>query len=380
MTATTMREASSPATPGQQSQLWLRNRRWDLIFITASVALVPLPYLVYLLGVELGLHPDVSRNAINGFIAIAIGGPHMMATFLRTGLDQSFRQRRPAVIWSSVLIPVIVITLACANLTLLLTVFFFWASMHVLHQITYIVELYNHREHNHVRKGSALTLPARLIDYAVIMTCLFPMAAYKISRGEFAIGTNDLTSVIPDFFEQTWFFVVMSTVFGVALVAYLVKTVREYRGGYINWPKTAFIVCTVAAAFTVPMLDNLDTAFQGLNAWHSFQYLALTFYIVKLRERQGELQQTAPLVDRFSKRAKDSRGLLLLSTLMLGASGAVAVLVYLIAPLVVPGLDGNKHFDIAYYSGVLCFLWIHYYHDHFLFTEFEALDKLVYTS
>jgi len=35
--------------------LWLRNRRWDLFFITLSVVVVPLPYLLYLLGIELGL-------------------------------------------------------------------------------------------------------------------------------------------------------------------------------------------------------------------------------------------------------------------------------------------------------------------------------------
>jgi hypothetical protein len=378
MTVTTTAKPSTRAGAETRAALWLHSRRWDLIFITASVALVPVPYLVYLLGVEFGMNPDVSRNLVNGFIAVAIGGPHMMSTFLRTGLDQSFRKRYPALIWSSVLIPMAVITLAFANLTLLLTVFFFWASMHVLHQITYIVELYNHREHNHVRPERTLNPIARLIDYGVVMSCLFPMAAFKISEGEFNIGVNDLTRVIPDFFEQRWFFVVMSGVFAVALTAYIVKTAREIRGGYVNWPKTVFIICTVAAAFTVPLLDNLDTAFQGLNAWHSFQYLALTFYIIKLRERHGTLEQEAPLVDKWSRKRKDSRGLLLLSTLLLGASAAVGVVVFLLAPLVIPGIDGNRHFDIAYYSAVLCFLWIHYYHDHFLFTNFEALDKLVY--
>ena len=354
--------------------LWLRDRRWDLMFITFSVIVVPIPYLVYLFARDLlGINDDVARNVVNGFVAVAVGGPHMMSTFLRTGLDDTFTKRYPMLIRSSIIIPIIVISLAFLNLTLLLTVFFFWASLHVLHQITYIVELYNHKEHRYVR-GSAVTWQARAIDYAVILTCLFPMAALRISQGSFEIGTNDLGRVIPDFFEQTWFFVVMSSVFLVAFSAWVVKSVREYRLGIINWPKMLFMIFTIIIAFGASMMDNLDTAFQGLNTWHSFQYLAITFYIIKIRQEYGTLKDDAPLVARFSRRAKDSRGLYLLSALMLGGSAVIFLLVYAITGIVKPGIEGNAHFDTAYYTAILSFLWIHYFHDHFLFTDFESLD------
>lgn len=367
---------SIPTTTAASStrHLWLRNRRWDLMFITFSVIVVPIPYLVYLFARDfLGINDDVARNVVNGFVAVAVGGPHMMSTFLRTGLDDTFTRRYPMLIRSSIIIPIIVISLAFLNLTLLLTVFFFWASLHVLHQITYIVELYNHKEHRYVR-GSAVTWQARAIDYAVILTCLFPMAALRISQGSFEIGTNDLGRVIPDFFEQTWFFVVMSTIFFVALSAWIVKSVREYRLGIINWPKMLFMIFTIIIAFGASMMDNLDTAFQGLNTWHSFQYLAITFYIIKIRQEYGTLKDDAPLVARFSRRAKDSRGLYLLSALMLGGSAVIFVLVYAITGVVKPGIEGNAHFDTAYYTAILSFLWIHYFHDHFLFTDFESLD------
>src|SRR5688572_19014654 len=196
-------ESRSASAPGG---LWLRSRNWDLAFITLSVILVPLPYVFYLLGVRLGIDPDVSRNVVNGFVAVAVGGPHMMSTMLRTGLDNEFRQRYPMLIRSAIIIPIVVVSLAFLNLTLLLTIFFFWASMHVLHQITYIVELYSHKEHSYIRKGSAVSLFARVVDYSVILTCLFPIAALKISQHQFQVGTNDLGLVIPDFFEQGWFF------------------------------------------------------------------------------------------------------------------------------------------------------------------------------
>jgi len=370
---TSRANAQPQSQPGYS--MWLRDRKWDLLFITFSVIVVPLPYIVYLLGRDmLGIEDDASRNIVNAFVAIAIGGPHMMSTFLRTGLDDTFKKRYPMLIRSSIIIPIIVISLAFLNLDLLLTVFFFWASLHVLHQVTYIVELYNHKEHKYVRAESAVSLKARLIDYALILTCLFPIAAYKISNGNFQIGTNDLTRVIPIFFQQSWFFVTLSGVFFVALSAYLAKTYNEYRLGILNLPKTAFLVITVFVCFLTPLLPNLDTAFQGLNTWHSFQYLAITFYIIKIRQEYGDLRQSAPLVARFSARSKDSRGLYMLSTLMLGGSLVIFFLVYAIAGLVRPDIDPLARFDTAYYTSILSFLWIHYFHDHFLFTDFESLD------
>ena len=355
---------------------WLRNRRWDLFFITLSVVVVPLPYVLYLLGVQLGLEDDISRNLVNTFVAVAIGGPHMMSTFLRTGLDERFKERYPTLIRSSIIIPVIVISLAFLNLSLMLTFFFFWASLHVLHQVTYIVELYNHKEANFVRR-SALNPLSRFIDYAIVLTSLFPIAMWKISQGTFEIGQNDLGEAIPDLFQQPdnpWFFVVVTLVFGLALAAYAVKSTYEYYHGILNTPKFVFVTLTVLVAFFTPLLPNLDTAFQGLNTWHSFQYLAITFYIIKIRQMAGELDENAPLVARFSRRTKDSRALYGFSAALLFGSAVIFALVYVLAGIVRPGIDGNSHFDIAYYTAILSFLWIHYYHDHFLFTDFEALD------
>ena len=356
--------------------LWLRNKRWDLFFITLSVVVVPLPYVLYLLGMRFGLEDDISRNLVNAFVAIAIGGPHMMSTFLRTGLDDGFKERYPTLIRSSIIIPVIVISLAFLNLNLMLTFFFFWASLHVLHQVTYIVELYNHKEAKFIRK-SALSPFARSIDYAVVLTSLFPIAMWKISQGQFEIGQNDLGEAIPALFQQSdnpWFFILVSLVFFGALTAFALKSLHEYRNGVLNIPKFAFVSLTVLVAFFTPLLPNLDTAFQGLNTWHSFQYLAITFYIIKIRQMVGNLEADAPLVARFSSRTKDARALYAFSAFLLAGSAVIFVLVYALAGIVRPGIDGNSHFDIAYYTSILSFLWIHYYHDHFLFTDFEALD------
>lgn len=375
MSATTVDYSPASSLDQDRPGLWLRNRRWDMIFMILSVFVVPLPYVFYLLGMRIfNLDDDTSRNIVNGFVAIAVGGPHMMSTMLRTGLDTEFKKSYPMLIRSSIIIPIIVVSLAFLNLTLLLTIFFFWAMLHVMHQVTYIVELYNHKEHTILKKGgSAVSLQARIIDYAVVLTCLFPMAAYKISTGSFAVGTNDLTAVIPEMFQAPWFFVAAAGVFFVALIAYVVKTVNEYRTGIINWPKTIFISLTVIVFFPLAAFPNLDTAFQGANTWHSFQYLAITFYIIKIKQKYGNLNQSAPLVARFSNR-KDSWGLFALSAMMLVGSVIVFIVVYQLAGIIIPNIEPNRHFDTAYYTAILSFLWIHYYHDHFLFTNFEALD------
>ncbi|MDE2777361.1 MAG: hypothetical protein OXI77_15630 [Chloroflexota bacterium] len=375
-TAIPLSNVDAYAAEIDQRSFWLRNRRWDLFFITLSVIVVPLPYLMYLLGVHLGLEDDISRNLVNTFVAVAIGGPHMMSTFLRTGLDERFKERYPTLVRSSIIIPILVISLAFLNLSLMLTFFFFWASLHVLHQVTYIVELYNHKEAKVLRK-SALSPLSRLIDYAIVLTSLFPIAMWKISQGVFEIGQNDLGEAIPDLFQQPdnpWFFILVSLIFGCALLAFVLKSLHEFYHGILNLPKFAFITLTVLVAFFTPLLPNLDTAFQGLNTWHSFQYLAITFYIIKIRQVAGQLDAEAPLVARFSRRTKDARALYGFSAALLVGSAVIFVLVYLLAAIVRPGIDGNSHFDIAYYTAILSFLWIHYYHDHFLFTDFEALE------
>ncbi len=372
---------SRPVEHIQPEGLWLRNRNWDTLFMTLSVFLVPMPYLFYLIGKDiLHVDKDVARNAVNLAVALLVGGPHMYATFMRTALDEKFVKRYPALIRSSIIIPIVVVSLAFLNLPLLLTIFFFWASIHVLHQVTYIVELYNRRTDG----KSAVTLWARAVDYALILTCLFPIAALKISQRNFNIGANDLTKVIPDFFFTSdggvpWFFILMTTFFGAALVAFIVKSFREYRGGYIHWPKTVFIVITVAVACTMPALENLDTAFQGLNTWHSFQYLALTFYILRLRQQSGELQSSNAMVNRLAS-GRNSLKLYGFSMFMLVGSLILGVVVYLVVGLVDPTRTGDARFDTAYYTAILCFLWIHYYHDHFLFTDFEAVERAAFAK
>ena len=104
-------------------------------------------------------------------------------------------------------------------------------------------------------------------------------------------------------------------------------------------PKPFFITLTVIIFFPLAAFDNLDTAFQGANTWHSFQYLPLTFYIVKLRQKSDpNFDEKAPLVARFSQ-TENTRGLYVLSALMLGGSLVIFLLVYSVAGVIIPDID-----------------------------------------
>jgi hypothetical protein len=371
MSVTTVTAKTSPSTT------WLRSRGWDLTWLTLSVVLVAGPYLGYLgvLGMQGLLNPvanffgtsvdSLARNGVNATVALLVGGPHMYATYTRTALDHRFASSHKLMLWSSLLIPMAVVTLALLNLTLLLTLFFFWASVHVLHQILYIVELYNQRRRVHLTRFS------RVADYAVVLTALYPLAAWKISRGTFAIGDNNLSDVVAQFVTPgPWMVWLAGGAFAISLAAWLFTSARQFIRGELHVPKTLFIALTVTAAFFVPALGNLDTAFQGMNVWHSLQYLALTWMLNNLRQGRGELDGS-PFIKRLSADGS-ARRYYAFNIALTAGDVALAGLIFAVLHF------GFKQpfdyaFDRGYYIAVLSFLLVHYYHDHFLFARPEVI-------
>jgi hypothetical protein len=373
--------AATNMDPEMRGGFWLRSRNWDLTFITLSVVLVAVPYLAYLalLNVEtltaplaklMGANVDsISRNLVNAVVALLVGGPHMYATWTRTALDTDFREKHTRLVWSSLIIPVIVITLALLNLSLLLTLFFFWASIHVLHQIIYITDLYSHK------KQAKLSLLSRFADYGVILTALYPIAAWKIATGQFAIGPNNLSDVIGSIVPLgSWMVWLAGGAFGLALTVWLVTTFASWRRGDLHIPKTLFVGLTVLASFFVPALGNLDTAFQGMNVWHSLQYLALTWMLNNIRQGRGELTRSS-FVSRLSVDGSARRYYLFNIGLTI-ADVMLAGVIFLVLRFAFNN-PFDFAFDRAYYIAVLSFLWIHYYFDHYLFSKPQVITSQV---
>ena len=381
-----------PRVRGAAAQPWLHSARWDLSFLILSVVVAAIPYSIYVLfgGQALetasvkGTAAYNARLLVNNLVAVLIGGPHMYATFTRTILDRDFLRKRFWFIASSVLVPITVITMAVLSYETyvwLLSIFFAIASLHALQQIIWLTEAYN------LKARLALSLKSRLIDYGVVLTSLYPIAVYKMVRGEFKIGPVELkyNAIIAGW---TWLAALAAIAFAMMLALFIAKTYLEYRSGYVNVPKTLLISLTVLLMFWTPIFPNMDTAFQGVNTWHSFQYLALTWYANRLREqktgqRVGFLHWLNGSGERGGLASRIASGLrkvdrntgwttfYMLCLAMLPISGILLTSGSIIWPNLHPGKPGAD--EVYSYMGILSILIVHYVHDALLFTDSKAI-------
>ena len=65
------------------------------------------------------------------------------------------------------------------NLTLLVTIFFFWASVHVIHQVAYVTDAYR------MKDPRGWTWKERIIDYGLLLSSMYPIATRKLIDGQF---------------------------------------------------------------------------------------------------------------------------------------------------------------------------------------------------
>lgn len=136
--------------------------------------------------------------------------------------------------------------------------------------------------------------------------------------------------------------------------------------------------------FLTPTLANLDVAFQGLNTWHSFQYLAVVLYLNRYRAARGMIG--SPFVTKVSHRGFTlyamCLGFTLLTALLYFGVLSLAVGAHLFETgnpfkmLLFGHVYSGQHF-FAFYSVILSFLLIHYYFDHFIFLQ---RDKVITPS
>ncbi|MBM3223395.1 MAG: hypothetical protein FJZ47_06300, partial [Candidatus Tectomicrobia bacterium] len=241
-------------TRGDSSQngLWLRSKPWDMCCLTGSSLFVVLPLLLY---------AQVGRAAIvvNLVVAGLVGGPHMYATFFRTFGDSAFRRGYRVLLLSSLGIPALVIAGAVWHFQLLLTLFFFWASLHVLHQIVYILACYERKQPQPPPPWS------RAIDYAVVCSSLYPLASYHLVHDTFYIGTTPL--LYPEALKTPIVYYATTSVFALAFLLFLVKTACDIWRGRPHYPKWLLMGTTIGLALLMTSYSGarLEIAFQGLN-------------------------------------------------------------------------------------------------------------------
>ena len=343
MAATLARPRVAPApSPGA----WLRSPRWDLTFLIGSAALIPIPLLAHH-----GL--GVSQTAVNLLVAGLIGGPHLYSTFTYTFMEPGYRRRHGRFLAGSLALPVLVTALSFASMQILLTVFFLWASVHVLHQITYINDCY-------VAKAPARRpRRERIVDYGVVFLCLYPIAVPQILGGSFQLGGTQL--YVPGWATHGAVATVqiagVATLFGIFLVLWVAKTIRDWRRGTLLAPSALLVGVTILVGFTLPLAPNIDVAFQGFNVWHSVQYLGLVWYLMAMRKERGELGNCLVASCAGPGRPWKFYGL------AVGLTALAGMLVLVLH--VVLGVALQQ----AYYIVILSTLLQHYYLDHLQFTK-----------
>ncbi|HEX5037605.1 MAG TPA: hypothetical protein VFX30_10640 [bacterium] len=333
--------------PSQRSSesAWLLSRRWDLVFLIGGALLVPLPLLI-----KNGF--GLSVSAVNLAITVLIGGPHLFATFSYTLLEKRFWKLHPYYAMGAFAIPPLVVYLGLNHFPVLIGVFFFWASIHILHQMCFLVDCYQ-------AKRKTATAWARLIDYGVVFTSIYPIAIYKMVNGTFTVAGQTLK--LPFVLGNHFVFVAMTSLFAAALALYLGKCVWEIREKTLNGPKTLLILVTVVVSFLIPIPKDLDVTFQGFNTWHSLQYIGLAWWINVLRKERAEI--SSPLVNKIAGRSR---------TPYFYAACLVPTLIFLgiIAILVrTTSLPSNQCYFMVVLSGLLA----HYYFDHWVFTKTQAV-------
>src|ERR1041385_3356421 len=115
---------------------WIYKPSWDLPLLIFSAVLVPLPFVFAWAAQASGwMKPQQAIDLINMGVAALIGGPHLFSTITYTFLDGNFRTRHPRYVAVAFVLPAVVIYLGVFHYILLITFFFSWASLHVLHQI-----------------------------------------------------------------------------------------------------------------------------------------------------------------------------------------------------------------------------------------------------
>ncbi len=383
---TTMPVNSSTKKPQISSRgLWLISPFYDLTFIIFSSVLLLLPHAAFLFANQFSSSNAMSNfqgfltpNVIVDLLATAfIGGPHLFATYTMTFMEPNFRKRYTKYTWGSLLMPVLVLTLAIVNLTLLVTIFFFWASVHVIHQAAYIADSYRFKDpRTSVPQLKRAQVISRVIDYALLLTSLYPVATYRFTGTPFVIGGHNYSGafetggralLFPEFLKVDWLGPLALGVYIICLVAFVVKTIWEARVGLFHLPKTLHMTLASVLFFLTPMLANLDVAFQGLNVWHSFQYLAVVLFLNRIRSERGLIG--SEFVAKVSSNGRSLYWLCFLFTL-----GAGLAYVIMRGILILTGswaTDPMQQHYFAFYVVILSALLIHYYFDHFLFLQVD---------
>lgn len=402
---------------------WLRSRSWDRIFVTGGAYLVAVPILLFYVFRQAGAAVSTAEDLVTLFVMVLVGGPHVFATYTRTFLEPRFAKREPRMFFGAFLVLAIVIGAAVSSaffdvriagfppIQFVMTFFFFWAGVHIVHQASYLCAAYEER---HAAAPTRARRVSNALDYLVMLGCLYPVSFFRMSMiadpsrsdianpdalatqivvalsgsrsfaDEYVFRIGRVAPILPDFVLADVFWIVFSALYLVVLALFVRKSVREHRDGTLNRTRFKLVVATAFVGLLVPVFPNLDTAFQGFNAWHSFQYLGIVWLWNRGAFDRGELKGAFPRAISGPDRSGSfylaaiaaTVGLLLVILctgwlIEVGSAGRFRMFGLDSIPL--DPVTGRPEYRpgsvlLAYYMVAFSLLLVHYLHDgHFFF-------------
>ncbi len=303
---------------------WLFSRSWDRIFITGGALLVAVPILTFYLLRAAGFAISATEDLVTLEVMLLVGGPHVFATYTRTFLQPGFARRERLMFLSALVVIAIVVGSAISSaffgaevgghppMHFVLTFFFFWAGIHIVHQSSYCAMCYESPADARKRRFT------NAVDYLVMLGCLYPVSFFRMSMigadssranpdawatqivtdltgstafaDDYVFRIGRVAPVLPEWVRSDWFWSGFTVLFLTGLTVFVVKSIRQFKDGTINRPRFTLVAATCAVGMVVPLFPNLDSAFQGFNAWHSFQYLGLVWLWNRRAYERGEVR------------------------------------------------------------------------------------------
>ncbi len=391
------------ATRAESASGWIFSPGWDKRWIIFPALLAPVPPLVYYLSIYLlgrftaldaATRVGAAEDIVSLFVMVLVGGPHVWVTFTRTWLHPEFRQRERIWFYASfAVVPTVAVMALSSEFTrkLLLTGFFFIASLHIIHQLSYVIRFYQDRD------AAKPSLKSRLIDIGAVVFPLYPLSTFRmvmVNEGSMAFawatqifGIDQARAlkfnigrahpILPEFILSDWFWMLNLAGFIVCMSLWAAKSFREHADGILHKPKFMLICCAIGVGLFCPLLPNLDSAFQGFNLWHSLQYIALTWFIMRTQVKGGN--RLNPFVRWLS--ADDNSGRRYYGVAFAIVLGLIAVI--LGVALIISNVQGvgmlggaGEVGSLGYRPGAILqayylfgfgLLLTHYFHDAFFF-------------
>lgn len=403
-----------------RSEPSLRSRAWDRLFVAGGAWLVPVPIVVFHLLRSCGASIAAAEDVVTLLVMVPLGGPHVFATYTRTFLNPNFRREDRLLFLLAFGVAAIVVGAAVTSaffdvllfgsppIRYVLTFFFFWAGIHIVQQNSYVAACL---------QAKAADAPSRwwgAIDHAVMLLALYPVSLFRMSMVNLddptmqtadsaALATRIVTAlsgspavaddyvfrigrvapILPEFLRSPWLWIGVTVAFAVSAVLFAMKSVRQARAGTLLRSRFQLVLWSGVLGFVVPLFPNLDSAFQGMNAWHSFQYLGVLWLMNQRSRQRGEIRNR--LFDAITMPDRPWRfygaGLVATLSLLLVVLGCGAVIEnasggeFALFGHEQPRLDpatGRELYRpgavlLAYYMIGFSVLLTHYLHDGFFF-------------